>query len=36
MDLKNAGVNTRNWIDSAQDRSFWRAALNAASNLWVP
>ena len=25
MDLKQVGVNMRNWIDSAQDRSYWRA-----------
>ena len=22
MDLKEIGINTRNWIDSAQDRNF--------------
>ena len=25
MDLKEIGFNTRNWIDSAQDRDYWRA-----------
>ena len=24
MDLKEIGINTRNWIDSAQDRDNWR------------
>ena len=23
MDLKEIGINTRNWIDSAQDRDYW-------------
>ena len=36
MDLKEIDVNTRNWIDSAQDRVSWRALLNAALNLRVP
>ena len=22
--LKEIGVNTRNWVDSAQDRDYWR------------
>ena len=25
-----------NWIDSAQDRNYWRALVNAALNLLVP
>ena len=25
MCLKEKGINTRNWIDSAQDRDYWRA-----------
>ena len=24
MDLKEIGINTRNWIVSAQDRDYWR------------
>ena len=24
MDLKEIGINTRNWVDSAQDRDYWR------------
>jgi hypothetical protein len=35
MDLKEI-INTRNWIDSAQDRIYWRALVNAALNLRVP
>ena len=36
MDLKEIGINMRNWIDSAQDMVYWRAAVNAALNLRVP
>ena len=36
MDLKEIGVNTSNWVDSAQDRDYWRALVNAAFNLLVP
>ena len=35
-DLKEIGINTRNWIDSAQDRDYWRALVNATMNLRVP
>ena len=34
MDLKE-GINTRNWVDSAQDRDYWRALVNVALNLRV-
>ena len=36
MDLKEIGINTRNWVDSAQDRDYWRALVNAALNLRIP
>ena len=36
MDLKEIGINTRNWVDSAQDRNYWRAIVSAALNLRVP
>ena len=36
MDLKEIGINLRNWIDSAQDRDYWRLLVNAALNLRVP
>ena len=36
MDLEQTGINTGNWVDLAQDRNYWRALVNAASNLWVP
>ena len=28
MDLKDIGTNTRNWVDLAQDRDYWRALEN--------
>ena len=28
------GVNTRDWIDSDEDRDYWKAIVNAALNLW--
>ena len=36
MDLKEIGIGMRNWVDLAQDRSYWRALVNVALNLWVP
>ena len=36
MDLEEIGTNAGNWVDSAHDRSYWRALVNAALNLWVP
>ena len=35
MDLKELGINTRNWVDSAQDRDYLRALVNAALNFQV-
>ena len=35
MDLKEIGINTRNLVDSAQDRYYWRALVNAAQNFQV-
>ena len=35
MDLEEIGVNTGSWVDSAQDRNYWRALVNAALNLRV-
>ena len=31
MDLKDIDINTRNWVDSAQDRYYWRALVNGVS-----
>ena len=36
MDLNEVGINVRNWIDSAQDRDYWRAIVTAALSLRVP
>jgi len=36
MDLKEMGINTRDWVDSAQDRDNLRAFVNAALNLRAP
>ena len=36
MDVKEIGINTRNWVDSAQNRDYWRAPVNSALNLQVP
>ena len=36
MDLKEICINTRNWVDSAQDRDYWRALVIAALNLQIP
>ena len=36
MYLKELGINTRNWVDSDQNRNYWRALVNAALNLRVP
>jgi hypothetical protein len=35
MNLKEIGINRRNWADSAQDRDYWRALVNVALNLQV-
>ena len=36
MDLEEIGINAGNWVDSAQDRDYWRALVNAALNFRVP
>ena len=36
MDLKEIGINTRNWVYLARDRNYWRARVNVAFNLRVP
>jgi hypothetical protein len=33
---KEIHINTRNWVDSAQDRDYWGALVNAALKLRVP
>ena len=36
MDLKEIGIDTKNWVHSAQDRDYWRALVNVALKFWVP
>ena len=36
MDLEEIGINAGNWVDSARDRNYSRALVNAALNLRVP
>ena len=36
MYIKEMGINTRHWVDLAQDRDYWRALVNAVLNLRVP
>ena len=35
MDLEQIVTNAGNWVYSAQDRTYWRALVNAALNLRV-
>ena len=35
IDFKEIGVNTWNWIDSAQDGDYWRVLVNAALDLRI-
>ena len=35
MDVDEIGINAENWVDTAQDRDYWRAYVNAALNLRV-
>ena len=30
MDLKEIGINTMNWLDSAQDKDYWGTLVNGA------
>ena len=34
--LEEIGVNAGNWVDSAQDRDYWKTLVNAGLNLRVP
>ena len=35
MNLEEMGINMGNWVDSAQDRDYWKPPVNAALNLRV-
>ena len=35
MDLEEIGINAGNWVDSAQDRNYWRVLVNAALKLRI-
>jgi hypothetical protein len=35
MDFKEKGINTRNWVDLAQDTDYWRVFVNVGLNLRV-
>ena len=36
INLEEMGINAGNWVDSVQDRDYWRVLVNAALNLRVP
>ena len=36
MDLEEISANAGNWVDSTQDRDYWRVLVNAALSLRVP
>ena len=36
MDLEEIVINAGNWVDSGQDRDYWRVLVNVALNLRVP
>ena len=33
--IKEVDINTRNWVDSAQDRDYWRVLVNSVFNFLV-
>ena len=33
MDVEEMGINSDNWVDSAQDRNYWKGLVIAALNL---
>ena len=34
IDLKEIDIYTRNWVQSAQDRDYWRTLVNVERNLF--
>ena len=35
MNLEEIGISAGNWVDSVQDRNYWRVLVNAALDLRV-
>jgi hypothetical protein len=35
MDLKEVSESTKNWVDSARDKDYWRALLKTVLNLRI-
>ena len=36
MALEEIVIDTKNWVDSAQDRDYWKVLVNAALNIRAP
>jgi hypothetical protein len=36
VNLEEIGINAGNWVDSGQDRDYWRALVNVTLNLRIP
>ena len=36
MNLEEIGINAGNWVDSAEDRDYWRALEDSGMNLQAP
>jgi hypothetical protein len=36
MELKEIGINTWNWVGSAQYKDYWKTLVNVTLNFWVP
>ena len=36
MNLKEIGISMRNWVNSSQNRNYWRSLVNVVLKLHVP
>jgi len=36
MSIKEIGINTSIWVDSVQDRDYWRALVNVEMSFRLP